>query len=177
MKKIILAALVAVSAVSANAQIWMGGSLGYYGQKYDNGGDALHTVTISPEIGYTLSDKWDIALAINEQVLTDGDNTANIFSIAPYARFTFAKAGIASFFVDGGFIVGTTNWNGEYKTNKSNTTWGIGLRPGVKVALSDKVSLVGKLGYLGYRGIENGVNSWGFGVDNNDISLGMYWSF
>ena len=160
MKKIILTALVAVASLSANAQVWLGGSLGfnYTKQSIKGGSDAsMTTFTISPEVGYSLSDKWDIALAINESLISvkDGD-TMNSFTINPYARYTYYTTGKVGFFLDLGFTVGTTNLGSDdedsfYKTDDNATTWGIGVRPGVKYAASDKVTFVASLGLLGFE--------------------------
>ena len=176
MKKFILAAMIAVSSLNANAQVWMGGSLGLNFTKPD-GGKTITTFSIAPEIGYSLNDKWDIALSINEQIVSWDGTTANSFSIAPYARFTFAKSGIASFFVDGGFGVGTSNYANGYKLDDSQTSWFVGVRPGIKVALSNKVSLVSHLGWLGYEKVQDSYSNFGFGVDNTAIDFGMYWNF
>ena len=92
MKKILVAAVVAFSSLAANAQIWMGGSLGFDYTDNDNS-KAVTTFTISPEVGYTLDEKWDLGLAINANFksVEDGDNT-NTFSVEPYARYTFAMS-------------------------------------------------------------------------------------
>ena len=113
MKKIILTALVAVASLSANAQVWLGGSLGfnYDKQSVKHGGSSSNTTfSIAPEIGYSLNDKWDLALALNESLISvkDGD-TMNSFTINPYARYTYYTTGKVGFFVDLGFSVGTTN--------------------------------------------------------------------
>lgn len=176
MKKFILAAMIAVSSLNANAQVWMGGSLGLNFTKPD-GGETVTTFTIAPEVGYSLNDKWDIALSLNEQLISWDGETANSFSIAPYARYTFAKSGIASFFVDGGFGVGSTDYNNGYKLHDSRTSWFIGVRPGIKVALSNKVCLVSHLGWLGYENVEDSYSRFGFGVDNTAVDFGMYWNF
>lgn len=183
MKKLVLTAVVALSSLAMNAQVWLGGSLGFNYTDKDNG-TKVTDFTISPEIGYSLNDKWDIAVAINETYTNYdlkgdiADYHTNSFSINPYARYTFAKSGIASFFVEGGVLVGSEDVKLENADKtESQTTWGIGIRPGVKVALSDKVSLVAKLGYLGYKDVEDSYSKFGFGVDNNSLSLGMYFSF
>lgn len=172
MKKILLAAVVAFSSLAANAQIWMGGALGFDYTDND-GGAAVTTFTVSPEVGYTLDEKWDLAVAINANFknVEDGENTT-AFTVEPYARYTFAKAGIASFFVDGGFNIGTDDNSGE-----DVMTWGIGVRPGVKVALAENVCLVTKLGWLGYQDVEDSYSKFGVNANNNALSFGLYWSF
>ena len=67
MKKIILAALVAIVSVSANAQFWAGGSVGFNTSKTTIDGNELdktNSFTLAPEVGYKLNDKWDVAVAL-----------------------------------------------------------------------------------------------------------------
>lgn len=176
MKKVILAIVVALTSMAASAQVWMGGSLGLDFTKPE-GGKTITSFTISPEVGYTLSDKWDIAIAINENLVACDGESANSISVEPYARYTFAKAGIASFFVDGGVAIGSVGYsNGEW-LDESVMAYTIGFRPGVKLAVSEKVGLVAKLGFLGWQKVEDSYSSFGLNVNNNALSFGMYWSF
>jgi hypothetical protein len=189
MKKIILTALVAVASLSANAQVWLGGSLGfnYTKQSIKGGSDAsMTTFSIAPEIGYSLNDKWDLALALNESLISvkDGD-TMNSFTINPYARYTYYTTGKVGFFLDLGFTVGTTNLGSDdedsfYKTDDNATTWGIGVRPGVKYAASDKVTFVASLGLLGfeqYKLDDYKLSSFGLNVDGSALKFGLYYAF
>lgn len=169
MKKMFLMAAMAVASLTANAQVWVGGALGY---DYDDGYANANTITISPEVGYNLSDKWAIALDIDFSVNFGDGNTTTKFALAPYARYTFAKTGVASFFVDGGLNVGTEKMKGA----PSQTTWGIGFKPGVSIALSEKLSLVTKIGVLGYQHYDGGRNQFGLGVDNQLVVFGAYYS-
>ena len=181
MKKILLTALVAVSALAANAQVWVGGSLGYQHQDVD-GADAtkLNTFTIAPEVGYSLSDKVDLALQISfrSEKVGKADASTN-FQVNPYVRYTFFQTGAVGFFVDGGFQITTSNADG------AKAEFGIGLRPGIKFAASDKVTFVARMGYLGYvmnRSEFNGARftdkakTYGLGLDNA-ISFGLYYNF
>ena len=170
MKKIILMAAMAVATMTANAQVWMGGRLGYDFDKLN--GFKTNTINVAPEVGFTLSDNWDIAVALNYACEFGDAPTENRFAINPYARYTFVKFDMVSFFLDGGFNVGATKVSGQ----DAATTWGIGIRPGLAVKLSDKVSLVSHLGNLGYQHSKNH-NHFGIGVDNNMIDFGMYFSF
>lgn len=176
MKKVILSAIVALSAMAADAQVWAGGSLGFSVTDYDNA-ETETAFKIAPEIGYSLNDKWDIAVALgfnyasNYTGLDDIDYHA--FTVEPYARYTFATTGIASFFVEAGGGFGTS----KVSHHDSKNVWYVGVRPGVKIALSDKVALVSKLGFLGYKDREDDYSKFDFGVDNNDLSLGLYFNF
>ncbi len=92
MKKILLAAFVAVASLSANAQIWVGGELGLNTSKTSFDGETLekrNTVTIAPEVGYKYSDKVDFAVALgytHEDEKNGGSK--NVVGIHPYVRYT-----------------------------------------------------------------------------------------
>ena len=160
MKKVILAAIIAFTSMAASAQVWMGGSLGLNFTKPE-GGEVATSFSIAPEVGYTLSDKWDIAIALNESLtITDGAS-ANSISVEPYARYTFAKTGIVSFFVDGGFGIGSAAvavGDGDDEEVGSAFAFSIGFKPGVKFAVSEKITLVAKLGFLGYEQVKDSYN-------------------
>lgn len=177
MKKIILSAIVALSALAADAQVWAGGSISFGVKDYDATDKSQISYEISPEIGYSLNEKWDVAIAlsadITNNVLGVADKDLTIYSINPYARYTFATTGIASFFVEGGFTFGSA----KESHSDAKTSFSIGVRPGVKIALSDKVSLVSKLGFLEYETVKDTYNNFGFSFDNTDISLGVYYNF
>lgn len=176
MKKIILSALVAVCALTANAQAWMGGSAGFGITDYENADKSQIDLKIAPEIGYSLNEKWDVAIGLgfaetNNYLGVEDANTTT-FTVEPYARYTFAKAGIASFFIDGGIGFGSV----KPKDVDATTTFSIGLCPGFKVALSDDVSLVTRIGKFGYETVKDTYNKFGFGIDNTKISFGLYWN-
>lgn len=175
MKKIILAAIVAASAMTANAQVWIGGSLGFNSTTKEVASIDVTTTSfeIQPEIGYNLSDQWAVACALGFSTSkTENADAQNTFKINPYARYTFAKSGIASFFVDGGL---------SYTTyGEDHNRFGIGVQPGVAISLSDNFSFVTKLGSLGYSTTSNhdvDTNSFGLGVDGNAINFGLYYAF
>lgn len=177
MKKFLMLAAFAVSAMGASAQLWIGGNLGYDYDKsmdYDLGMKVkTHTISISPEVGYNISDKWAFAVNLDYgfQKVVDGWS-AHALTINPYARFTFAKAGIASFFVDGGIEGGMEKVEGFDATE----IIGVGFQPGVALKISDHVCFVTKLGYLGYRHTDDS-DQFGFGVNNEAITFGAYYSF
>ncbi|MBP5376839.1 MAG: outer membrane beta-barrel protein [Bacteroidaceae bacterium] len=186
MKKVILAALVAVASLSANAQVYLGGTLGFNAGKAVDGADNTTKFQIAPEVGYSFNEKWAVGLAISFTT-ANGDFNENgfptsatkygksstVFGFSPYARYTFAKTGIASFFLDGG--VGFNFYN-----NDGGTAWQIGVRPGVKLSASEKVDFVAQLGYLGYAKASKGQgkgNMFGLNVDNTAIKFGVYYNF
>lgn len=173
MKKIFMAAIIAMSAVAANAQVWVGGKIALDIED-EKATDKTNTVfQFSPEVGYKLSENVDVAVALAFASVKKGDADATTaFGVNPYVRYSFAKCGNVSFFVDGGV---------EYATwSTGGSTWGIGVRPGVAFAVSEKVGLVGHLGYIGYQKDSKslGDNSrFGVGVDNTNLTVGVYYNF
>lgn len=207
MKKILLTALVAVASLAANAQVWVGGELGFNAGKTSYDGDkwgAGAKFNFIPEIGYTINDKFDIALAIglshgnyNGDVyygtqnleLTDdapfgllgNDYNKNALKVNPYVRYKFAKTGDFTFFVDGGFSYSRIHYSHAMVGDKNNATqWGLGFKPGLAYNLSEKVSIVAHVGELSYNFFKMGDlknNEFNMGVNGNNITFGAYVSF
>ncbi len=191
MKKIILAAFVAVASLSANAQVWVGGEVGYSHQRTTNNGTEIskaNNVSLLPEIGYKLSDKFDVALTIGCAHGENGANMlgydvpgnyeyANAFVLNPYLRYTFAKAGDFSFFADGGFSYLNAHVCGD---DNSANIWQIAIKPGIAYSLSEKVSLVAHIGGIAYsfaKYDDYKNNGFDLGVKGNNITFGAYVSF
>ncbi|MBQ7042546.1 MAG: outer membrane beta-barrel protein [Muribaculaceae bacterium] len=168
MKKYFLAAVLAVSSLAASAQIWVGGSLGL-GINDPEEGESTTAIAIAPEVGYTLNEKWDVAVALNFDFVSCDGETANAWGIEPYARYTFAQMDKVSFFVDGGLGYKT----GDFEPDQMY----VGFRPGIKLAVNDNLGFVAKLGFIGYESIEDVESNYGLNVGGNDLSFGMYWAF
>ena len=198
MKKMILAALVAVASLSANAQVWVGGEVGFSAGKTTNNGTKLGSgadFNLIPEIGYTLNDKFDIAVAIgiahnngNGKAYSGttgydtygtflNDVNRNAFTLNPYVRYKFANAGDFTFFVDGGFSYTMIHYSG---VDDNGNQWGLGFKPGIAYNISDKVSLVAHIGRLDYNFFKQGDiknNEFNMGVSGNNLTFGAYVSF
>ena len=226
MKKIILTALVAVASLSASAQFYVGGALGFQSSKSgEEGAKSQNVFTLSPEIGYDINEKWTVGADINLQFASGGAGENIGFDV--YGRYNFLKTGIATLFVelgvgyqankfkiDGDELMPVVNdkaaealvGNAVEKVTAAATTgdvnaaiaaaeqagqdltkdaekaasaktFSIGVRPGIKIALSDRVSLVAKTGLLGYQKTKDGPSKFNIGVDNDAIKLGVYYSF
>ena len=146
MKKIMMIAAMMVAAVSANAQAYVGGGIGF--QTTSQGDNTNTVIKIMPEIGYNLSENWAVGIALGyghskNTVSANGVDVSvktDVFSINPYARYTFVKFEKVNLFVDGG--VGYTHTKaGDAKNNQ----FAIGLMPGVAVNLNEKLSFVALL--------------------------------
>lgn len=191
MKKIVLMAAFMVASLAASAQVYVGGSLGFESQKADKDADASSTFSIMPELGYNLSDNLAVGIQlgythsndkgyINDGELSGVKSEAKIgaFEVAPYARYTFAKTGIASFFVDGGIKATFLSNDAE------GTIFGIGVRPGVKLSASEKVDFIAKLGYIGYQTANEDAQGYGYkkeclglNIDNTNLEIGVLFNF
>lgn len=203
MKKLILSALVAVAAISANAQYWIGGNISLNSVKAYKGADAETIFTFDPEVGYKFNDKWSIGVNLTyksnaskelngaedsystrvDYNFDDFDfdiedyesetSTPAYFGLKIFGRYNIFKTGIATFFVDGG--IGLNFWN-----NSVGTDFSIGIRPGVSIAASEKISLITKLGYIGYEKQSDkrgGATNIGLGVESSAVSFGVLYNF
>ena len=177
MKKIILTALVAIASITANAQVWVGGQLGFSVTNNDATDKNLTEFTIAPEIGYSLSDKWDIAIALGDKYSKPEDfDATNDFFVNPYARYTFVKLDKVNFFVDGGFEYNYVKV-GDEKANG----FGINIKPGVAVNLNEKVSFVAHVGEFGWASAKaknaKSVQSVDLGLNLTAVDFGLYFNF
>ncbi len=182
MKKIIFTLVAVFAAVSMQAQVYVGGSFAleaWSGQKSSKIGDKSETVfKLMPEIGYNLNDEWAIGTVIgyeSDKVNGVQNTSESAFSIAPYARYTYLKSGKVSLFVDGGLAF----------TSASKADWtsiSVGFQPGLAVSLTDKLSFVSHIAFIGWQqynpdGDDNNVSKFGLSLDASNISFGLYYNF
>ena len=161
MKKIFAIAFMAVATLTANAQVFIGGEIGYTNTK-STAETTVANTTVStdgtvnefafkPEIGYNFNEDWAIAAKLGyAHASGDGVSNSNTWSINPYVRYTFVHAGNFSVFCDGGIAYSSKHFNGttDYRTNTN--TFSIGVNPGIAYKLSDKVSILAHFGDLSY---------------------------
>lgn len=179
MKKILFLALFAIASLSASAQWYYGGALGFSRNATDN----ITNLTIAPEVGYALNSSWSFGGVLDYNYRYAKGDKLNIFEISPYARYKFA--GIAEdklkFFVDFGVGFGFQ----KESHIKAGFVYHIGFRPGISYALNKHYSLVAHLGGLGWEGAtDKATSSYGrknqftWNVFNwNDLMFGFYYSF
>ena len=98
----------------------------------------------------------------------------NYFKLEPYVRYTFARSKYVNGFIDGGFA---------YQHYRGGTNaWSVGLKPGVAVNVSPKVSLVAHVGFAGWKSVKQkgssvDAHTWGASLDGNNITFGVYYNF
>ena len=177
MKKLILLLFVACVTLSANAQFYVGGSTSLWFGKDDT------SISILPEVGYVMNDRWafgtEIGFIHQNQTIMDFnglyyDRKMNGVVVGPYARFTYFKKGMVGLFVDGGLDYRLT------KVKNADAEHGVrlGLKPGVALSLTDRLSMVAKFGFLGFdHDYATAGNGGGFNFSGNNLSLGFYVSF
>ena len=182
MKKILMTLAVAFVAVAANAQVYVGGSLGVASSEIQ-GGDDVTTYQVLPEIGYNINNNWAIGTVLGwgkGKPVSIETETNNYVTFQPYARFTFAHSKFVNAFIDG--IVGYTHYNHAHVGGSSYDQWTIGLKPGVAVNLSKKVSFVAHVGFAGWKSVKQkgssvDAHTWGASLDGNNITFGVYYNF
>lgn len=129
MKKIVLSVIVALIAITANAQVYVGGTFGVGSDKVETEGTEVRNTTfkILPEVGYELSEDWSVGTVVGYEYNKSGDVKTNTFTIVPYARYFFLSSNVVRLFADGGFGFSTSKTKG----NDALNSWNIGIKPGI----------------------------------------------
>lgn len=183
MKKFIISAIaVMMVAFSANAQVWVGGSINYTNTsstlKYDGNKEKTSTglFSIAPEVGYNINGNWAVAASVALSFPKDGVEA----TLSPYARYTFYRNGIVSLFGDGGLVFDCDKVDGE----KADWSYGVFVAPGIAFAVTDNFSLVTRLGGISYNWntdkygeVKHRTSVFSAGVDMLIPSVGLYYSF
>ena len=184
MKKFIATFVIALATISASAQTYIGGGIGFTSTDKKGEDKSLTSLTITPQVGYNLNEKWALGLGVSYSYIKQ-ESSLNTIMVAPYVRYTVAKAGICSFFIDGEFgFASMKPENGD-----SSTVWSLGVKPGVRFDITKKLFATASLGYLGYIDTSDfdGEKTFGFAfsgnggnylADNNSgLKLGLYYNF
>ncbi len=170
MKKIVVLLFVVMAALSAKAQVYVGGSISFW---HDDDKFETTTFSVSPEVGYNFNEKWAVGGTIGFGYDKTDDVKTTVFAIAPYARFSYYENKIVRLFIDGGFGIASSKMGDE----DAVTGFEIGLKPGLAIKLNEKFSLVAKCGFLGYREDYFGNNGTGLALTSEDLSFGFHYEF
>ncbi|MBR4296916.1 MAG: outer membrane beta-barrel protein [Bacteroidaceae bacterium] len=173
MKKIFTTMVLALTTMAMSAQIYVGGGANVWRDTDNN----TTTAGISPEVGYKLNDKWALGMGLDCQYSYEkGDDIYRVAAM-PYVRYTAIKMGAVSFFADctGGIAVHKVNGG------SSDTSWQAGIKPGVMVTLTPKLSFLAHAGFLGYRDTDKhnyfDNDGFGFNMSSSDLRFGLLWNF
>ena len=178
MKKLLLLTVLVLSSITASAQIWVGGNLGFgiYTSKWQ--GEPSSTgasVFIAPEIGYNITNNIAVAAEISVDYGKDKFYNTNgtTFLVGPYVRYTFTNNSRFNFF-------------GEFAMHYINRKYGEGmgglnmqLRPGMSVNLTKNFDLIGKFNLLEFNHFSKkgvGYNEFGFAITGL-LSIGFAYTF
>lgn len=180
----------AFAAVTMNAQMYVGGSLGYSTSSYD-GKTQRSAFTLLPEFGMQFNEKWGAGVELgyssstNEASDAKPSNTA--FTFAPYARYTALKLGAVNVFADGKFAYTSRNnqtANGDKAVDNKYNVIGLYVQPGIAYNLNKQFSLVAKFGdiisYSSSKPDADGAKATTtFSLLNlsNAVSFGFYYNF
>lgn len=202
MKKIMMTLAAVAVAATMNAQVYVGGALGlgFENKLTDNDGNDATGMTfqIKPELGYNLDEKSSVGIVLGfgvtnntNEMLNQNDTFAKIlagdrktdksaiqFTVAPYYRYKFVQFGNVDLFIDAQVGFSYTKYD-EW----NNTTFGVGVRPGVAYNANDKISFVAKLGnglfFESSKNKDQDAKSK-FGLSANTLApleIGMYYNF
>ena len=177
MKKIFMTLAAAFVAVSMNAQVYVGGNLGFVSTSYD--GNSTTAFAIMPEVGYNLGEDMAVGLAFGYGEKGKDETKVKVLTVNPYFRYNYVKLQNVKLFFDGSFDFTSTDNKASHKVNE----WGIGIKPGVSVNLNEKVGFVAHMGFLGYRNSKpdydgaKSTSTVGLALEGSDLSFGFYYNF
>ena len=163
MKKVLLTLALAAFAMTANAQLVIGGNIGF-NHNGNSAGDYSTNATTSfsfmPKVGYWLNDQMQVGAQLgcnyNYRRVYDGDNNNDHYSsqtqmswnFAPYFRYNLTSWKNFTVFAEAQVALGITP-KASLKNNTTGTTadgnvksfdLGVNIVPGLNYALTDNIS-------------------------------------
>jgi long-subunit fatty acid transport protein len=194
MKKVFLLMVVAVFGMTtANAQLYLGGSLGFESEKEKEAESKTTTFTIAPEVGYSVSDKLDVGISLGilnsklEKSFYEFQGMNAFFDevklsgweVAPYVRYNMVQFGNFSVLAKASIAFGggkaTVKIAGQEQEGKLSII-GVNIAPVLKYTLSDKFDLLANLNFMSVgfnqQKVKDGETTTNFGlnVDSNDVA-------
>lgn len=190
MKKLFITIAFVAAAFFAQAQLFVGGSLGFTNTKdpFDNpAADKITKVSVLPTVGYMFADNMgvgvDFGMNYTKEEYDGGDAKTTEWVINPYFRYVFAEIDNFKFYGDlkAEMKFGKTKMDGsdDYKTS----TIAFGVVPGLSYDLTDNISMVAtlnvlRLGYTQNKMDDEKESSFGFGVnENTPLNIGFVYTF
>ena len=191
MKKLLIITGLVVAGMTINAQNYLGGSLNFSinATKADNGDKKTTTTNWGyfPEVGYYISDKWDIGIELGGGQTIEKNHAANnktktsnwLFS--PFTRYSLIQAGGFELIGKGSLIITGSN---------TFTNYGLQITPVVAYNLNDKIALQANLNFASFGVSRNKIKDGGdsatnlnLGVNTNnlatigDLTIGFIYKF
>ncbi|GGX03289.1 porin family protein [Aquimarina muelleri] len=196
MKKIILTALAVVSFTLASAQeengsgfakgdVFISGGFGFGSEK--TGDDKTNTFNISPRVGFFVSENIAAGARINfsseKREFGTNEETYSTTSLGAFGRYYISPASKFSLFGELGVDYIASKFKEEGEPDDKSNGFGFGFAPGVSYFISNNFALEATWGILGYRTVKPDVdnaestNNFDFGVDLQNINLGLVYKF
>lgn len=180
MKKLILFCLVAFVSMAANAQFYVGGTLGTSYGKTKAGGESVKQFifTMEPEFGYNIDKSIAVGATLGFGYGDNDNDTRTVFGVSPYIRATFAQVKSVKFFAEGALFLNHTK-DSVSDVDYSYNTYGGAVRPGFLVDMGSNIQLVGKATLIQYSKIDDDdidVKAWSIGIPNQ-FTLGLLVNF
>ena len=158
-RKIALAVLLLSLTFCAKAQIIVGGNIGITAS---SGSDSRVGIVIAPEIGYSFSPNFTVGGVISYRSLQ------NTFGITPYLRgYLFNVEDFLRVFLS---VQAPCRFASGYQS------YGVYVRPGASLRISQGVWLVAHIGAFGYSYVNSQGSSfggWSAEVNSNTINIGF----
>lgn len=192
MRKLFMAAAAVLACMTVNAQIWVGGSLGFNSEKIDSeaavgepGFSASDpdcseiSLDFSPVVGYSLNDKMDVGVELGfnsiKNVSCIEDYNVTEFAITPFARYKFFEAGKLSVHAQAQVSFMHDSREIGDIDNKYNT-FNIGVKPLIKYALTDNIAIVSSFGWFGFEKQQDSYTTLDLEA-SSELSFGIYYAF
>lgn len=177
MKKLLsVLAIVFALSLTANAQVYMGGSIGLHAQK-----NACE-FALSPEVGYTFQGNTGVGCLFDFNINQDKDFG---FGVNPYFEYRFLEIDKFTLYLHTylHYNVSTAEW--PINESKFDHNYGVSLHPGVIWGVTDHWSVAFYLGGVEYMwnqpaGVEfkNGTGDFNFGLATSvPFALALYYGF
>ncbi len=169
MKKLIITlfALLLLS-ISAQAQVNLGGHIGFNRNAKDNSTE----INLRPDVSYETGN-WAFGVFLELQFYRyEGKTSNNMIGISPYVQYTLFKNNYFYVYMEGGLPYLLRTYSDSKTPNQSQ--WAPYLGPGLGIILSDHWSLSGTFGKVEYNTYNKTLN---LSMDATAVSLGVYYVF
>lgn len=164
-------------------------------------------IGIDLNLGYARSTTSQEEISYNTDgyyyYLSQSKYTDKSIAVMPFVRYSFLKSNLGALFIDGGLYYSHSrnksvsdfyshffsyfpddfmppSTHDQYINKTITNAYGVRFRPGVAINLSEKFSIIGKLGFAGYthtRTEGRHSNSYSLSLDMKDISFGGIFTF
>lgn len=189
MKKLFITLAFVAAAFFAQAQLFVGGSLGFTNTKdpLDNpGAEKITKINVLPTVGYMFADNMGVGVDFGmnyKKEKYDNDVKTTEWVINPYFRYIFAEVDNFKFYGDLKAEMKFGKQKQDGADDVKTSTFGVGVVPGMSYNLTDNISMVASLNILrlGYTQTKEGdakQKEFGFGVnENTPLNIGFVYTF